>query len=154
MKQCIKHNTHKQKDRAMAWAHQLALTCPEYESLMALIRDLLVQLMDSRKGTNGVSTDGVMLFDRGTFWVLPLVLTPFVRNQGRHPRVRALLLPRCEQRTGLGRERRRHDGLPAPDDLLPVVLHDAPHGPGHRGQQEHYYYYYNYYYYYYYYYYY
>ena len=30
----------------------------------------------SRKGTNGVSTNGVtanlMLFDRGTFWVLPL----------------------------------------------------------------------------------
>ena len=56
----------------------------------------------SRKGTNGVSTNGVtanyMFFDRGTFWVLPLtfflnlsksitfpeaplVLTPFVRNQ-------------------------------------------------------------------------
>ena len=68
----------------------------------------------NRKGTNGVSTHGVaadiMIFDRGTFWVLtltyfylpkvpgrtsfpnlsklitfaaaPLVLTPFVRDQG------------------------------------------------------------------------
>eukprot|EP00929_Paragymnodinium_shiwhaense_P120867 TRINITY_DN9293_c0_g1_i2.p1 TRINITY_DN9293_c0_g1~~TRINITY_DN9293_c0_g1_i2.p1 ORF type:complete len:3277 (-),score=789.67 TRINITY_DN9293_c0_g1_i2:178-10008(-) len=35
------------KDRAVAWSHQLALSCPEYASLMVTIRELLVQLMDS-----------------------------------------------------------------------------------------------------------
>ncbi|CAE8714392.1 unnamed protein product, partial [Polarella glacialis] len=35
------------KDRVVAWAHRLMLTCPEYAGVMGQIRDLLVQTMDS-----------------------------------------------------------------------------------------------------------
>ena len=44
-----------------------------------------VEPRKARKGTNGVSTNGVtaklLFFDRGTFAAAPLVLTPFVRDQ-------------------------------------------------------------------------
>ena len=35
------------KDKVVAWSHQLVGACPEYAMLMGIVRDLLVQLMDS-----------------------------------------------------------------------------------------------------------
>ena len=84
----------------------------EMERILRFLFDQLSRVPGARKGTHGVSTDGVaanvMFFDRGTFWILPLtyfyllpgrtfflnlskyitiaaaplVSTPFVRNQG------------------------------------------------------------------------